>query len=145
MQVGVEASRAVEGKRIFVIDDDEITRAVLQFMLQDDNEAHDLATLGDAFAKAELLAPDLLLLGVAHLERNEATLSGLISRWPGVRILVIAGEGGEAGAQHWLRRGAHGVLAKPFTLSSVRRRVDAQLGHRVPGLVQMQILSGAVR
>ena len=32
MQIGVETSKAVDQRRVFVIDDDEITRAALQFM-----------------------------------------------------------------------------------------------------------------
>jgi KaiC/GvpD/RAD55 family RecA-like ATPase len=51
MQIGVEISRAIENKRIFVIDSDEITRAVLQFMLHDENETHELASVEDAIAK----------------------------------------------------------------------------------------------
>ncbi len=37
MQIGVDSQRAVENKRIYVIDDDEVTRAALQFMLHDEN------------------------------------------------------------------------------------------------------------
>jgi len=36
MQIGVEVSRAVENKRIFVVEDDEIIRSALQFMLHDE-------------------------------------------------------------------------------------------------------------
>ena len=43
MQIGVETSRAVENKRIFVVDDDEIIRAALQFMLHDEYETHEVA------------------------------------------------------------------------------------------------------
>ncbi len=43
MQIGVETSRAVENKRVFLVSDDEITRAALQFMLHDEFEAHDLS------------------------------------------------------------------------------------------------------
>ena len=49
MQIGVETSRAVENKRIFVVDDDEIIRAALQFMLHDEYETHEVASLAEAF------------------------------------------------------------------------------------------------
>ena len=42
MQIGVETSKAVENKRVFVVDSDEITRAALQFMLHDENEVFPL-------------------------------------------------------------------------------------------------------
>jgi hypothetical protein len=45
MQIGIESSRAIENKRIFVVDGDEIDRAVPQFMLHDENETYELAGL----------------------------------------------------------------------------------------------------
>ena len=46
MQIGVETSKAVDQRRVFVIDEDEITRAALQFMLHDEIETHELADPG---------------------------------------------------------------------------------------------------
>jgi DNA-binding NarL/FixJ family response regulator len=135
MQIGVETSRAVETRRIFVVDDDDITRAVLQFMLQDDNETHDLATLADACAKGQ---PDLLLLGVAAAEAA-GPLRLLLERWPGTRILLIADSHQDPRARNLLQEGAHGILAKPFTVETVRRNVDVQLGRIVPSLIQLSL------
>src|ERR1039458_6215718 len=58
MQIGVESSRAVENKRIFVVDENEIFRAAVQFMLHDENETHEVASLEAAFAKAQTAKPD---------------------------------------------------------------------------------------
>ena len=84
MQIGVETSRAVENKRIFVVDDDEIIRAALQFMLHDENETHEIASLDLAFAKAAEWKPDLILLagsivrgaGVSVLSQNSGANRG---------------------------------------------------------------------
>ena len=92
MQIGVETSRSVENKRIFVVDDDEIIRAALQFMLHDENETHEIAGLPLAFAKAAEWKPDLILLA-ASIVRGEGgvgVLSEIRERIPGVRILVVA-------------------------------------------------------
>jgi DNA-binding NtrC family response regulator len=141
MQIGVETSRAVENKRVFVVDDDDITRAVLQFMLQDDNETHDLPSLAGAYAKSQQGQPDLLLLGLSIVEAAEPDLLRTIGdRWPGTRILLVAGQGHGAAAQAHLQQGAHGVLTGPFTVEAVRRKVDAQLGRVVPSLIQLQLL-----
>ena len=43
MQIGVETAKAVDQRRVFVVDEDEITRAALQFMLHDEIETHELA------------------------------------------------------------------------------------------------------
>ena len=64
MQIGVESSRAVENKRVFVVDSDEITRAVLQFMLHDENETHEIASVAAAYQKAADWKPDVILLGM---------------------------------------------------------------------------------
>jgi DNA-binding NtrC family response regulator len=139
MQIGVETSRAVESKRIYVVDDDDITRAVLQFMLQDENETHDLPTLSDAFAKGQ---PDLLLLGISIVESWEPGLLETVrEQWPGTRILIIAGTDRETA----MRPGAHGVLARPFTVESVRQKVDIQLGRAVPSLIQLQLVPSSGR
>jgi DNA-binding NtrC family response regulator len=139
MQIGVETSRAVENKRIFVVDDDDITRAVLQFMLQDENETHDLPTLTDAFANGQ---PDLLLLGISIVEAWEPGLLETIrQQWPGTRILIIAKADRDTAA----RPGAHGVLSRPFTVEAVRQKVDIQLGRIVPSLIQLQLVPSSTR
>jgi DNA-binding NtrC family response regulator len=131
----------VENKRVFVVDDDDINRAVLQFMLQDENETHDLPSLAAAYAKGEQGHPDLLLLGLSVVETHGRNLPGEIAaRWPGVRVLLIAEPGQDAAAQSYLKAGAHGVLTKPFTVEAVRRKVDIQLGRVVPSLVQLQLV-----
>jgi CheY-like chemotaxis protein len=50
----------VENQRVFVVDSDEIDRAVLQFMLHDENEARELASLDAALAEARDWKPDLV-------------------------------------------------------------------------------------
>jgi DNA-binding NtrC family response regulator len=143
MQIGVETSRAVDSKRIFVVDDDGITRAVLQFMLQDDNETHDLPSLTDAYGKGR---PDLLLLGVSVVKNGPPDLlTALSRRWPGTRIVIVANAKQEDVARSFLRSGAHGVLTGPFTVESVRQKVDIQLGRVVPSLIQLQILPKVAR
>lgn len=138
MQIGVETSRAVENKRIFVVDDDDIIRTAAQFMLQDDNETHDLATLKDAYEKG---TPDLLLLGLSIVESGGPELvRSIAERWHGVRILLIAGAAEDAAAHGYLKAGAHGVVTAPFTVESIRRKVDIQLGRSRPSLIQLQLV-----
>ena len=111
MQIGVETSRAVENKRVFVVDEDDITRAVAQFMLQDDNETHDLASLADAYAKAERGRPDLLLLGLSVVEAGGPELLRSIAHgWPETRILIIADAAQDAAANAGFRLLAHYIF-----------------------------------
>ncbi|MGO9982693.1 MAG: response regulator [Rhodomicrobium sp.] len=141
MQIGVETSRAVENKRVFVVSDDEIARAVLQFMLHDECEAHDLPDLNAAYAKAAGWKPDLLLLGLEIVEAQGApVLQEIAEKLPGAKIMLIAGAGQDALAQTYLKEGVHSVLTKPLTVEGVRRKVNIVLGRGTNAMVQLSIL-----
>ncbi len=130
MQIGVETSKAVDQRRVFVIDDDEITRAALQFMLHDEIETHELSTPEEAYEKgAGWLKPDVVLLGVSFLSQRGAALVGeLTAQFPGARVLIVCAKADEATALEGLKAGAHGALVKPLTLENVRKKVDTILG-----------------
>ncbi len=140
MQIGVESSRAVENKRIFVVDSDEITRAVLQFMLYDENETHEIAGVAQAYDKAVDWRPDVILLGMPIVaEHGVGVINELRERIPGVRIAVIADSRNDLAAQICLRHGAQSLLVKPLTIEGVRRKVDVLLGRRTSLAIPVQI------
>ena len=143
MQIGVELSRALENKRIFLLSDDEIARAALQFMLHDEYEAHDLPGLDAAYAKAAEGRPDLLLLGLEIVEaRGPGVLHEIGAKWPDAKIMLIAEPGQDARAQSYVGAGAHSVLTKPLTVEGVRRKVDILFGRGTNAMVQLSILPG---
>jgi DNA-binding NarL/FixJ family response regulator len=139
MQIGVESSKAVDQRRVFVIDEDDITRTVLQFMLQDEIETHELASPEEAYLKAEAwLKPEILLLGASFLtQRGTALLSQLGAAFPGVRILIVYDTTQEAIALEGLKAGAHGAIRKPLSLEAVRKKVDTILGRGGAPLIQL--------
>jgi len=130
MQIGVETAKAVDQRRVFVVDEDEITRAALQFMLHDEIETHELATPEEAYAKGvDWLKPDVVLLGVSFLKSRGPSLVGeLTARFPGVRVLIVTDKADETTAVEGMKAGAHGAVVKPLTLESVRKKVDTILG-----------------
>ncbi|WP_025037786.1 response regulator [Bradyrhizobium sp. DOA9] len=130
MQIGVETAKAVDQRRVFVVDEDEITRAALQFMLHDEIETHELATPEEAYEKGvEWLKPDVVLLGVSFLKARGTELIGeLGARFPGVRILIVTDKSDETIAVEAMKAGAHGAVVKPLTLEGVRKKVDTILG-----------------
>jgi DNA-binding response OmpR family regulator len=143
MQIGVETAKAVDQRRVFVVDDDEITRAALQFMLHDEIETHELATPEEAYEKGTgWLAPHVVLLGVSFLkERGAGLVRELNAKFPGVRILVVCDKADESVAVEGLKAGAHGALVKPLTLEAVRKKVDTVLGRGgAAPLVQLGML-----
>jgi len=138
MQIGVEISRSVENKRIFVVDSDEVTRAALQFMLHDENETHEIPSVAEAVAKGDGRKVDLVLLGQAIVrDQGREVLGEIAENLPGAKILLVADSA--ADAQEYLQFGAAGVLTKPLTVESVRLKVDAALG-RTPGFNPFRVL-----
>jgi DNA-binding NtrC family response regulator len=140
MQIGVETSKAVDQRRIFVVDEDEITRAALQFMLHDEIETHELSSLAAAYAKGtDWLLPDVMILGVGIVAaQGVAVIDEITARYPAVRILIVTGKEDEALAIAALKAGAHGALVKPFRLEAVRLKVDTILG-REGGMPLVQL------
>lgn len=131
MQIGVEAARAVDNKRVFVVDTDEISRMAAVFMLHDENETHELPSLKAAFNKASERKPDLLVLGEALVnEEGKDVFARCAQTIPGVKTLLLAGEGTEEFAQACRQSGADGVVYKPLTVEKLRDRVDALLGRK---------------
>ncbi len=144
MQIGVETAKAVDQRRVFVIDEDEITRAALQFMLHDEIETHELATPEEAYAKGiDWLKPDVVLLGVSFLKSRGAGIVGdVAAKFPGVRILVVTDKSDEATAVEGIKAGAHGAVVKPLTLESVRKKVDTILGRGgAAPLIQLSVMT----
>ncbi len=139
MQIGVETSRAVANKRIFVVDEDEITRAVLQFMLQDENETHDLASLAAAYDKSREWPPNLLLLGLSLVTANPDLLAEIQRAMPSARVMLVAEAGQDAQAQIYIGHGADAVLTKPLRVEAVRRKVDGLLGLLNQPIVQLSL------
>ena len=143
MQIGVEISRALENKRIFLVSDDEIARAALQFMLHDEYEAHDLADLAAAYAKAAEGRPDLLLLGLEIVKRAARACSGRLRRGcPAQKSCLSPKRGRTRSRKGYLKAGAHSVLTKPLTVEGVRRKVGIVLGRGTNQMVQLSILPG---
>ena len=132
MQIGVEAQRAVENRRVFVLDEDEINRTVLQFMLADDNETHEFATVAAALDKGAHWQPDLVLVSSRLVGREGLELMhSLSAAWPGVKLLIICDTGDDDCRTAALAAGAIDTLARPFKLEPVRRKVDRHLGRQV--------------
>jgi DNA-binding response OmpR family regulator len=135
MQIGVEMSKALENKRVFIVDDDEIIRAALQFMLHDEFEAHEVPGVAAAIAKAKTQLPDLLLLA-AGLVKAEGLplLKRLREEAPTAKILVVVEAGENDFGKECVAAGAHGFLAKPLKIEFVRQKVDVMLGRAAGGV-----------
>ena len=130
MQIGVDTQRAVETKRAFIIDGDDISAMALQFMLADELEVNVVASSAQAIARAQGIALDVVLLGASVIDaEGAAVVSTLLAALPGVPI-IACGPAGDAGVAQALALGARSAIVRPFKLEAVRQRVNAQIGRR---------------
>ncbi len=131
MQIGVDSAKAVDKRRVFVVDEDEITRQALQFMLFDEIETHAFPNLAAAYARAERFKPDLLLLGLGIVAaQGTEVLTEIRFRLGPLKIVLVADSAQERLVRECLQNGADAVLSKPLTIEKTRRKVDLLLGRR---------------
>lgn len=132
MQIGVEAQRSVENRRIFVIDTDDINRTVLQFMLADENETHVFESVPEACSKAANFPPDLVLMGTGLLAAHGASAVARVKQLLApTRVLLVAEDSEDPQIAAGKAQGADSHLTKPLKLEAVRRKVDLALGRKV--------------
>ena len=137
MRISFEPSHPIDTDRIFVVERDEVIRSALQFILDDQGETHGFTDLDQAFAKAEELPPDIVLLGIGLVQDNgERAVTEITRRLPGAKILIVANSANDPLAILSLKWGAHDVLGKPIGFDSVHSKVDTLLGrHNVSPLM----------
>lgn len=142
MQIGVELSKAVENKRIFIVDEDEIIRAALQFMLHDDYEAHEIASVSAATEKAKLWKPDLILLAESVVRsQGLPLLKTLASQIGDPKILVVVDSLASGFGEQCVGAGAQGFLSKPLKIEFVRQKCDAALGRGKGVTIPLAVLN----
>ena len=130
MQIGVESQRAVETKRAFIVDNDDISGMALQFMLADELEVHVITHSSEAIARGQASAVDVILLGAGVIEaEGPQVVTSLLTALPGVPV-IACGPADDAGVAQALTLGARSAITRPFKVEAVRQRVNAQIGRR---------------
>lgn len=131
MQIGVDSQRAVENKRVFVIDNDEVSGMALQFMLADECETHLLPNVVAALDKGRDWPPQLILLGAGVVAMEGiGSVTRFLNQLDGVKVMIVCDAPDEAPVREALAHGAAGTLLRPLKLETVRHKVDAMLGRR---------------
>jgi len=131
MQIGVDTQRAVENKRVYVVDSNDVSAMALQFMLADEMECNVYEDVQTALDWAENRPPQLILIGEALLQSDGV---GIVAKFKAaiadVRLLVVCANAEAAHVKDAITAGASSAIVKPLTVETVRRKVDAQLGRR---------------
>jgi CheY-like chemotaxis protein len=126
---------AVPGRRILVVEDDEVSRLVMQrsltqagYQVQEAASGEQaLAALGRGGLDAMLLdiqMPDKSGLEVAHAVRNDPRYAA-VAQMP---IIAVTAHAMSGDRERFLAAGMNDYLSKPVDLSSLRQRLDQALG-----------------
>ena len=120
---------------LLLIDDDEVIRDSLEFVLADEFEVHTAESRNEARQLLGELkrAPDLCLLDLglpprAHLpDEGFALVPDLLAASPSIKILVLSGQDSERNVRHALTLGAFDFLAKPCDAQELKERLRQAL------------------
>lgn len=113
----------IENKlRVFIVDDNEMTRALLRMMIQSDRYqvVGDAATADKAMERLPALRPDIVCLDVQLRDSDGlALLKRIYVALPASAVLMISACNDRTTVETALRDGAKGFIVKPFNPGTV--------------------------
>jgi DNA-binding response OmpR family regulator len=131
MSVGDDLQNVVQTCCVFVVDENETTRAALRFMLLGYSETHEMASVEAALVTGKQWRPDLVIVSALLVARSDLVLlHQLRAVWPGVKLLVICEAAEDECHAAALAAGADDTLMRPFMVDAVRRKMDRLLGRQ---------------
>jgi DNA-binding NtrC family response regulator len=111
--------------KILVIDDDEITLALMHNVLED--EGYDIFSTADGPQGIQIYKerePDVVILDLALPSMNGLEVLRKIRKHdPDAKIIVVTGHGSDESAKVALRYGAWGYIEKPVDFSTFLNQI----------------------
>ncbi len=108
--------------RVFIVDDNAVTRTLLRMMIQGDRYqvVGDAATADKAIARLPELRPDIVFLDVMLPDSDGlALLKRICVALPACAVLMITACNDRATVETAMRDGAKGFIVKPFNPGTV--------------------------
>ncbi|MCX6137164.1 MAG: sigma-54 dependent transcriptional regulator [Ignavibacteriales bacterium] len=118
--------------RILVVDDEEIIRDSLTFILRKEGYEVDEAKNGqEAFEKVSAISYDIVITDIEMPEmRGTELLAKIAARSPQTFVIIITAYGSIETAIDALRKGAYDYILKPIEFDNMLIRVKKLLDHR---------------
>lgn len=130
MQTPVATATIGANRRVFVIEPDEVIRSALFFIMREEYETQAFLTLDQAMSGAADARPDVIVMGMNVVRfGGDGLWSALKTALPDTGVLLLTDGADDPLARRCLERGAHGLIGKPITSSSVLDKVEALFGH----------------
>jgi len=111
---------------LLIVDDDEGIQTQMKWALADDYEAVLAQDRETALAALRRTAPDVVLLDLGLPPKPNDTAEGfaalgdILAEKPGVRVIVITGQGEKANALRAIGEGAYDFLGKPIAVDELK-------------------------
>ncbi len=119
----------MESKRILVVEDDTVTRRLLQQVL--DQAGFDVTVCGDATSALNVLQqnglPHLVILDLGLPGMHGFALSERIKRMGDVPIIILTGDASEDSKVEGIQQYAEDYITKPFIVREVVARIQRVL------------------
>lgn len=115
------------GLRVFIIDDNEMTRSLLRVIIQGDkyDVVGDAGSAEAARLRLRSLAVDIICLDVVMPDGDGLTLLQWISEsLPQTAVLMVTASNDRSTVEQSLRNGAKGYIVKPFNPGTVMDTLD---------------------
>jgi DNA-binding response OmpR family regulator len=121
----IDSRSVATGRRVFVVDDNDISRATLHYMLPVDIESSEMTTFDAAVEMAKHSQPNLVMVSELMVARSKSVLlHQMRAIWPAAKLLVICGAADDECRSAALAAGADDALTRPFRVESVRHTVN---------------------
>jgi len=118
---------AHSGLRVFIIDDNEMTRGLLRVIIQGDKfeVVGDAGSAESAKLRLRSLQVDIVCLDVVMPDGDGLTLLQWISETlPRTAVLMVTASNDRSTVEQSLRNGAKGYIVKPFNPGTVMDTLD---------------------
>ena len=125
---GKERVKTLEGTRILIVDDNDLSRFMTKDTLEEEG-AHvsDFSSASEAFEVIKQVKPfDIVLVDLVMPEMNGVDLTRAIREWEEdkdtrVPIVAVTGEIGSDLAKQCIEEGANGCMSKPLVIPELAR------------------------
>ena len=131
-RLGEHPNQSIAEKKILVVDDEPFILKSLTFVLKKEGFHVESATNGvEAMETIQREKPDLVFLDIMMPKMNGLEVCQWIRQDPLLRdiyVIILTAKGQEADREKGLKIGADEYMTKPFSPSSVVRRIKEILG-----------------
>lgn len=111
--------------KILLIEDDAVTRWMIQNTLEEKCDIISAHTANKAFSLYSAQKPDIVLLDIGLPDNNGgAVLEWIMNNDPGACVIMLSSQGNADSISRYVAKGAKGFISKPFISSDILHYIE---------------------